>query len=73
MVAAAGNSGQGGLQTVTNPSVVSSVMAVASVDNMYFISPNAIIASDGSRIPYLPGFGFGGWKSNVSAPIIVNS
>lgn len=68
-----GNSGNGGIQTAGIPSTVSSAMAVASVDSMYFVTLYAIIAPDGSRIPYLAGFGFGGWKTNVSTTIIVHS
>ena len=73
VVAAAGNEGAGGLQTINTPSISPSAMAVASVDNMYDLLYYTIIAPDGSTILYQAGTNFGGWKSTINSVIVVNS
>lgn len=73
MIAAGGNVGQAGILSMGEPATVPSAMAVGSVDNTYTMALYTIIAPDGRKIFYRAGFGFGGWKSNVSATIIVNS
>ena len=73
VVTAAGNVGQAGILSMGEPAIASSAMAVGSVDNKYTMALYTIIAPDGRKIFYRAGFGFGGWKSNVSATIIVNS
>lgn len=73
VVAAAGNDGASGLQTVGIPAVSSNTMAVASVDNVFTLRFYTIITPDGSKIPYRAGTDFGGWKTTVNSTIIINS
>lgn len=73
VVAAAGNIGQASIMAMGEPAIVSSAMAVGSVDNTYTLALYTIIAPDGRKIFYRAGIGFGGWKSNVSATITIDS
>lgn len=73
VVAAAGNDGGGGLQTVGVPAVSFNTMAVASVDNIFTLRFYTIIAPDGRKIPYRAGADFGGWKTIINSTVIVNS
>jgi hypothetical protein len=72
VVAAAGNSGNGGLQTAGSPALSSGAMAVASVDNTYTLTSYTIITPNGSKILYQAGTYFGGWKSIVNSTIVVS-
>lgn len=73
VVAAAGNSGNGGLHTPLSPSTLENAMAVASVDNTFTLTAYTIFTPNGSKILYIAGAIFGGWRSTLNAVIVVNS
>lgn len=73
VVVAAGNSGNGGLQTPLSPGTSEDAMAVASVDNTYTLTAYTIFTPNGSKILYIAGVSFGGWKLKTNAVIVVNS
>lgn len=69
---AAGNDGNGGLFTTSDPAIQPGVMSVGSVDNSYAPDKFLILTPDGAHLGYTPGADFGGWTTTNESQIAVN-